>query len=206
MASDDELNPEAVVALKYQAKAMMRTRFRKLRSSIPANAIAARSTRLTERLLSLDVMRNAKHVALFYPITSRNEVDLRAVDAVLRARSGHVYYPQIDPVTRDMVFREVADIESMEERGLGFREPSSDARLADGLDVIVVPAIAVDSRGHRIGYGAGFYDRAIPRYAPPAVTIAVVFDFQLAADVPDTEGDERVSWIVTDTKSLEIER
>jgi 5-formyltetrahydrofolate cyclo-ligase len=69
----------------------------------------------------------------------------------------------------------------------------------------VVPALAVDPRGHRVGYGAGFYDRTLPRFVPPAVSIAVAFDFQLAVEVPTTEGDVAVSWIVTDARELRAE-
>ena len=72
--------------------------------------------------------------------------------------------------------------------------------------MIVVPALAVDPRGHRIGYGAGYYDRTLPRFAPPAVRRAVAFDFQLVAEVPSTEGDVAVDWIVTDARALRAER
>ncbi|HEY5239824.1 MAG TPA: 5-formyltetrahydrofolate cyclo-ligase, partial [Polyangiaceae bacterium] len=60
-------------------------------------------------------------------------------------------------------------------------------------------------RGHRIGYGAGYYDRALPRFAPPAVSVTVLFDFQLVAEVPTTDGDVTVDWIVTDTRVMKAE-
>jgi 5-formyltetrahydrofolate cyclo-ligase len=68
-----------------------------------------------------------------------------------------------------------------------------------------VPALAADPRGHRIGYGAGYYDRALPSYVPPAATFVVVFDFQLLAEVPCTEGDVPVDRIVTDARTLQAE-
>jgi 5-formyltetrahydrofolate cyclo-ligase len=106
-----------------------------------------------------------------------------------------------------MTFRFVARPEAMQEQGLGFREPTpSDPEAAPGeLDAIVVPALAVDPRGHRIGYGAGFYDRALARFAPPATAIAVGFDFQLVAEAPETEGDVPVAWIVTDARAMRAE-
>ncbi len=201
-----ELDPEAVAVFRRQAKALMRKRSRALRASMPKGAIAARSAELAKRLLSLPAIERAASVALFYPIVEKNEVDLRAVDAALRARGVRVSYPSIDPETRTMVFREVADPEAMTELGMGFRDPGPGAPLAEALDVIVVPALAVDARGHRIGYGAGFYDRALARYAPPARAIAVAFDFQLAAEIPETEGDVPVDEIVTDAKVLQVPR
>ena len=85
---------------------------------------------------------------------------------------------------------------------MGFEEPPADAPEPDALDVIVVPALAVEPRGYRLGYGAGFYDRALPEWTP-AVTLAVAFDFQLLAEVPVTPGDVAVRWIVTDSRSFE---
>ena len=94
----------------------------------------------------------------------------------------------------------------MEERGLGFREPGAEAPEALALDVIVVPALQIDGRGHRIGYGAGFYDGALPRYAPPALAVGVAFTFQLIAEVPVTDGDVALGLVVTDDQVLDPER
>ena len=68
---------------------------------------------------------------------------------------------------------------------------------------MVVPAIAVDPTGHRIGYGAGYYDRTLPRFAPPAVSIAVAFDWQLVAEVPAMPDDIRCAAVVTDTRTID---
>src|SRR5262245_5948811 len=143
-------------------------------------------------------------VALFYPIEGRNEVDLRPLDAALRDRGARVAYPWIDSETRVMTFRFVADPEAMEERGLGFREPAEGDEEALRLDIIVVPALQIDPRGHRIGYGAGFYDRALPRFAPPALKVGVAYDFQVIPEVPITEGDVALDVVITDVRTFDI--
>jgi len=198
-----DMDPEMENVLRYRAKALLRQRARSLRNAIPRGAIAARSARIVERLAGLPSMTEASTVALFYPIEGRNEVDLRALDERLRGQGKRVAYPSIDPDTREMTFRFVDDLATLEERGLGFCEPLPDAPEAASLDVIVVPALQLDLRGNRIGYGAGFYDRTLPRFAPPAHSIAVVFSFQLIAEVPTTEGDVPISLIVTDERTLE---
>ena len=92
----------------------------------------------------------------------------------------------------------------MESHGFGFREPSlgDPRRRRTSSTSSWCPALAVDPRGHRIGYGAGYYDRALPRYAPPAITIAVAFDFQLVAEAPNSTFDIPVAWVVTDTRAM----
>jgi 5-formyltetrahydrofolate cyclo-ligase len=199
---------EAETYLRHKVKAELRKRLRAVRHTAPAEACAQRSRKIVAQLEALAVLQPARAVALFWPIEAKHEVDLRALDASLRARGVTVAYPSIDDETREMTFRVVTDVALLEERGMGFAEPSPDSPVcARGeLDVIVVPAIAIDPRGHRIGYGAGFYDRTLPHLVPPAVTVGVAYDYQLVADVPDTEGDVPVDWIVTDGRVLSAER
>lgn len=193
--------------LRRRVKAELRKRMRGLRSTLPASARAERSGKIVERLATLEPLATARAVALFWPIEERREVDLRALDPVLRARGVRVAYPGVDPETRAMTFRFVARPDAMQEQGLGFREPApSEPEAAPGeLDAIVVPALAVDPRGHRIGYGAGYYDRTLTRFVPPATAVAVAFDFQLVAEAPETEGDVPVAWVVTDARAMRAE-
>lgn len=198
----DDIEPEALAELRRRAKAALRKRARAVRSSMPRSAIQERSARIAARVEALPVVQSASTIALFWPIEDRNEVDLTALDVRLRAANKRIAYPAIDPETRVMTFRFVDDPTRMEERGLGFREPDASAPEATELDVVVVPALGVDERGHRIGYGAGFYDRALPRFAPPATSIAVAFAFQLLVEVPCSENDVPVALVVTEERTI----
>ena len=194
----EELDAEAIKVLAYRAKAELRKRARALRNTIPTSAIAERSAKIVARLEALPQVQQAKRVALFWPIEGRNEVDLRALGENLKTRGVSVAFPSIDPDTRVMTFRYPPNAGAMEERGLGFAEPAYDDPEATELDVVVVPALGLDASGNRIGYGAGYYDRTLPRFCPPALAIAVAFDFQLLVEVPTTEGDVQVDIVVTD--------
>jgi len=203
--TDAEAQAQANEALARRVKVELRKRMRSVRGTTPLSAIAERSARIVDRLSAHEPFAKAMSVALFWPIVERHEVDLRALDPALRARGVAVAYPSIDPDTRAMTFR-FALPEHLAERGMLFEEPPPEAPEADALDLIVVPALAVDARGHRIGYGAGFYDRTLPRFAPPARTVVVAFDWQLVVEVPVTEGDVPVDAIVTDARVLDAER
>ena len=183
----------------------LRKRLRGVRAAMPFEACADRSARIVARVEALASIQSARSVALFWPIVERREVDLRPLDTALRARGVSVAYPWIDPETRAMTFR-FATTQELEERGFGFCEPLLPAPEAPrgGLDAILVPAIAIDPTGHRIGYGAGFYDRTIPLFAPPAVTLGVAYDFQLLAEIPFTEHDVPLSFVVTDERTLDV--
>jgi 5-formyltetrahydrofolate cyclo-ligase len=196
------MHRDAETALRHGAKAMMRKRARALRGSMPSQALAARSARICERLLDLASFRGKPRVALFWPIEGRNEVDLRSIDVELRRRGGSIHYPSIDPEDRRMCFRLVSDVAELVDRGMRFCEPPPQAPEAEALDVIVVPGLMFDARGYRIGYGGGYYDRTLPAHCPPATAIGVAYDFQLAADVPNTEGDVPVDALVTDSRVI----
>lgn len=197
-AIDEEL-------LRRKMKAELRKRLRGLRKTTPTSSISARSIKIIAHVEEMDVVRAAKSIALFWPIIERHEVDLRVFDKLLRQRRVRVAYPSIERGTNAMSFRFVDDPKSMQDAGFGFLEPAKDAPLAarGEIDVILAPALAVDPRGHRLGYGAGYYDRTLPAYVPPATSIAVSFDFQLLAEIPSTDTDVPVQWIVTDTRVLE---
>jgi 5-formyltetrahydrofolate cyclo-ligase len=200
---ESRLPPEETI--RVRVKAELRKRLRGVRATMPLDACARRSAEIVRRLEAHDLVRAARSVALFWPIVERHEVDLRPLDASLRARGAKVAYPSIDPETRVMTFR-FASPSELEERGLGFAEPpptSLEAARGD-LDLLVVPAIAIDPVGHRIGYGAGFYDRTILRFAPPATAIGVAYDFQLIAEVPFTEHDVPLHHVVTDAREMAI--
>jgi 5-formyltetrahydrofolate cyclo-ligase len=192
-------------ALRRRVKAELRKRLRALRKTLPLAACRDRSARIVGRLAELEPVTRARSVALFWPLEDRHEVDLRALDATLRERGARVAYPAVDGDDgATLSFRFVGSLDDMIEGAFGVREPSpAELTAAPGeLDVIIVPALALDPRGHRIGYGKGFYDRTLGAFAPPAVTVGVVYDFQLLAEVPETAGDVPVDHVVTDARHL----
>lgn len=206
MASNESLDPEASAVLAQRAKAMLRKRARKLRGAVPRAAILKRSAALCQRLLQLMPDRPGLRVALFRAIQSRNEVELDELDSALRARGAGVFYPACVPETGTLAFRDPGSLEAMQPGAYGILEPDPQLPEATALDWLIVPALLVDPRGHRLGYGAGFYDRALPRFCPPGRAVVVAFDFQLAADLPVEPWDVPCDTLVTDARVLEAAR
>lgn len=200
----DDLDPAAVEIIARRAKTELRKRARGVRKSSSKAALDARSQEIVARLLDMPAVNDARHVAIFDAIVGRNEVELASFGQALRGRGVHTHYPAIDPETRNMVFRDPGDPEAMQEYGFGFREPDPTLPATTKLDVVIVPALRADGRGHRLGYGAGYYDRTLPVYCPPATSIIVVFDFELAPELPLTEGDFPCDWVVTDKRSIQV--
>lgn len=82
----------------------------------------------------------------------------------------------------------------------GIQEPLPSAPAVEP-DVLLVPLLAVDARGNRLGYGGGFYDRTIARLRAlkPVVAIGVAFDEQWVDEVPAAAYDQRLEWVLTPT-------
>ena len=199
-----DFDPETVAELGRRAKVALRKRAKSVRAAIPESAAIERSRAIVERLCDLDVVKAARTIALFDAMLAKREVDPRAIDPWARARGASVVYPSMDRASWTMTFRDPGDPATMTDRGFGFAEPDPSVAEAETIDVIVTPALLVDGRGNRLGYGGGFYDRALSRYRPPAVAVCVVYPFQLAADLPTGPGDVPVDVIVTDQKVIDL--
>lgn len=185
-----------------QAKRQIRARMQSLRGALPASAVAARSARIIAHLKELPALQGAGGVALFWPIFGKQEIDLRPLDAELRARGVRLYYPFMTPTDSGFRtgFRLLEDPARLESRGRGFMEPPASAPEAarGDVDVVVVPALAASPSGHRIGYGIGYYDVTLPDVCPPATAVIVVFSFQLLGELPHDAGDFGCQMVVTD--------
>lgn len=191
-------------ALRLQAKEELRRRMRSVRGAIPADARAARSRAMVERVLGLDEYARAKVVAGYVAV--RSEADPAAVLARALADGKRVALPRVD-ANGALVFHDWSDGRTLVESELGILEPAEDSPVLapSEIDLVLVPALAADARGHRIGSGRGFYDRALPLLTR-AHAVAYVYDFQLLAEIPDTEGDACVDRVLTDRKTLVVQR
>ena len=137
-------------------------------------------------------------VSGFWPM--RSEADIRPLMFALRERGARLAIPAIlDKVT--IVFRELIRGAEMIDMGFGTVGPGPEAEVLDP-SLMLVPLAAFDGRGHRIGYGAGYYDRAIAglseRGRKPRL-VGIAFDCQLADLVPDEPHDVALDDILTES-------
>jgi 5-formyltetrahydrofolate cyclo-ligase len=208
--------------LRMRAKVELRKSVQRVRSTTPAAAKHARSDAIRVRLREARVYEGARSIALFRPIGQKGEVDTGGIDEDARAAGLRVAYPVLDeppaPATDDepppppvMSFRwvDVASEASFVERGNGFPEPTS-TELAEpaAIDLVIVPGLAFDPAGNRLGYGKGFYDRFLAQHrnaSPHGRTIGICFDFQVLVEIPVTEHDIPVSMVVTDVRTFQAD-
>jgi 5-formyltetrahydrofolate cyclo-ligase len=206
-ASDSEGEKRYEDELRFRAKRELRKRMRSVRATIPPAAIAQRSRSIIDRLVTLDAWPSAKTVALFMSLP--DEVQLAELIRIAREEHKRVALPVVIEGATALTFRAPFDgavDHAMVTSPFGIQEPAEDAPTVapEEIDLVIVPALAIDPRGHRIGYGAGFYDHTLTLMTR-ALRVAVAFDFQLIAEVPIRADDVPVTWIVTDARVMRAE-
>jgi 5-formyltetrahydrofolate cyclo-ligase len=137
-------------------------------------------------------------VSGFWPM--RSEVDVRPLMFALREKGARLCVPAILDRTT-MVFRELVRGAPMVDMGFGTLGPGPEAEVLDP-SLMLVPLAAFDRRGHRIGYGAGYYDRAVARLLERGQgprLIGVAFDCQEVARVPNEPHDVVIPEILTES-------
>ncbi len=168
------------------------------RRHLAAATCLGRSLAAQRQLLALPEFEAASTLALYCPI--RNEVFTEEIFACASRRGKRVAYPRVREA--QMEFVAVADPSALVPGAFGILEPTGEDLLpVAALDLIVVPGVAFDRGGHRLGYGKGFYDRAL-RNASGAVLVGFCFDFQLVDALPAEAHDVRMDMVVTDERTL----
>ena len=183
--------------LFMHAKRELRTRMQSLRNVLPKSARADRSARACRLICELPEFAAARTVAGY--VAMRKELDVgAALEAATRAGK-RVVLPRIHD--DGLTFHLHQPGEALTENDWGVLEPAAAAEqvaLAD-IDLLLVPALALDLRGMRLGYGKSFYDRLLAKAR--GVSVGVVYDFQLLAELPNEAHDVPVQRIVTDGRS-----
>jgi 5-formyltetrahydrofolate cyclo-ligase len=197
-----ELDEAGEQALRVRAKAELRERMRGLRRVLPEAACAARSRALCERLIALPEFERARVIVGY--AAYRKEADVAFALRAGEQAGKTIGLVRVEPENALGVHRHRSG-EALVENAYGILEPAADAPEIElaRLDLILVPALAADERGHRIGYGQGYYDRFLPR-VPRAFKVVVAYDFQLLAETPNTHADVALDCVVTDERVLRV--
>ena len=151
------------------------------------------------RLLALPAVISAVVVGLYVALPG--EVEMSDLEAALMSMGRGICVPAFDPARGGYALALVSVDTNYIEAPFGLREPE-DPVWADPatLGCVVVPGVAFDEAGRRIGHGGGHYDRMLAETS--AVKIGVAFDFQVFEEVPGEAHDVTMDIIITPTRAL----
>jgi 5-formyltetrahydrofolate cyclo-ligase len=170
-----------------------------LRDSHPKEERERKDAKIRKLLLSLPEFRRAKRI-LFY-VSVRSEVDTRAMISESMRMGKKVAVPITEAETRSLSISELDETnKDMEPGAFEIPEPSYPIIISpESIDLMVIPGVAFDRSGNRIGYGMGFYDRFLSDLRKDIPRIALAYGFQIVSGIPGYSGDVRMHKIVTES-------
>lgn len=154
-----------------------------------------------QKLLELDEYLCSACIALYAPL--QNEIDTALIGEIALADGKRVLYPLV--CGQEMVFRQIEGHHQLAPGSFGILEPCAvgDDHLADAADLIVVPGVAFDVSGHRIGFGKGYYDRFLHSPSLKATLVGFCHDFQVTADlIPADHHDIQMDMLITESRII----
>jgi 5-formyltetrahydrofolate cyclo-ligase len=179
-----------------QRKRAIRREVISRRDALPAEARADASARIAATVMELPEVRDARTVMVFWSFGS--EVDTAPLIERLFAADRRVVLPRVEDEDVVAVVYLAGDevaaaaFGAMQPTGATVVEPSE-------VDLVIVPGVAFDRQGRRVGYGGGYYDRFLPRTRADVPAIAIAFSQQVVdGTLPAASFDRRVDAIVTE--------
>lgn len=182
-------------------KDTLRRELLEARGRLSAEEVAERSKVIEEYLLNLESFKGARKLALYAPF--RNEVLTERLFSEARSRGKEVFYPRVERTVekgRHLEFHRVDERGELEEGSYEIHEPLNGTSPVhpEEFDLIVVPGVAFDRWGSRLGYGKGYYDRVLKSVR--CSIIGLGYDLQLLTErLPREAHDVPVTGVITES-------
>jgi 5-formyltetrahydrofolate cyclo-ligase len=184
------------------AKAALRRRLAAARAARPDDQQSEAGRLLRDAVLSFPAAEMAGTIAAYLSIGS--EPDTRRLVYAFWKRGAYVLLPLLRP-DNDLDWASYEGPDSLAAGPRGLLEPTEPPRGLAAIasaDLVIVPALAADRRGYRLGRGGGSYDRALARVGGSVPTIALLYDDELLAEVPVGEHDQRVRLVAQPAQGI----
>jgi 5-formyltetrahydrofolate cyclo-ligase len=189
-------------ALIDEEKAIIRRDAMTRRNALPADLRAQAAEALAARPFPVAVAPGVI-VSGFMPLKS--EINPLPLMRKLATAGARLALPAIDQRGKPLIMRAFAFGDELDTGQWGIREPKPEAGEV-APDIMLVPLLAFDRNGNRIGYGAGYYDMTIAKYraTKPVIAIGIAYAAQEIAEVPVTERDARLDLVLTERETLDL--
>lgn len=155
--------------------------------------------KIINKFMSLATYRYAHTLLLYYPV--KNEIDVIPIIENALASGKRVALPRCEAKGSVMYYHYINSLDDLVDGRFGIKEPREDAELFDrenlgGPCAVIIPALAYDRSGYRLGYGKGFYDRYFS--SPGISTVGLIYSDFLAAKLPHGRYDIAVDLLVSE--------
>lgn len=185
-------------------KKSLRNEILNRRKSLSKESLVEKSSEISKLLFSTDNYKNSKYIMCY--IDFRNEVKTEEIIKTALYEGKNIIIPISVVETRQLILSQLFDFDKELEAGTyGILEPKKEFIREvnpELIDLVLMPGVAFDRRGYRIGYGGGYYDRFLTRIEKSVPKIALAFDLQIVPHVREGRYDVPVDYIITENEII----
>jgi 5-formyltetrahydrofolate cyclo-ligase len=182
------------------SKTVLRKEMKQKRQMLDLAQRMRASQSIMNRLHELVPIHNARTIMGYAAI--QNEVDMTPFLEAQQQLGKTILLPRVH--ADQLVAVEWQGWQKTELSSFGIREPLGEVYPLADIDVVLVPGLAFDGRGHRLGFGRGFYDRFLPNLRQDAFKCGICYEFQVVDSILPHAADIPMHWIVTEQSELVI--
>ena len=187
---------------------MLKQDILKKRESLKLEEIQKKSSEIRSSLYSLPIFKAAKNI-MFY-LSFNNEVDTQVIiKELLIKKEKTIIVPFVLKNNPILQLSELKNFNELEPKTFGILEPKKSYIREfnhEKLDIVLIPGMVFDIKGHRIGYGYGYYDRFLKKLKSHKKKIGLAYDFQVFDKIPEEQHDVPVDIIVTETRIIKCRK
>jgi 5-formyltetrahydrofolate cyclo-ligase len=175
-----------------------------LRDAMPPAARAAASIAILQRVVALPEYMNAKVVLTYMGFGT--EIETQWFLERIVADGKIAVLPRVDRASQSLILHSASGVAELMTSKWGIREPSNDAPVMPiaNVDFVLMPGVAFDRTGNRLGYGRGYYDKLIAAANPALTRVAAGYGCQIVDRVPVDSHDQKVQRIITENEIIAL--
>lgn len=187
-------------------KKEFRRRVIECRDKLSQTEITAKSSLIAGQLYEMSAYEKAERIMFFVSFGSEVATRSMVEEAINYGKT--VLVPKAVPKTRELIPSKLFNWhDDLAPGAYGIPEPHQAALRPQSpsiIDLLIVPGVAFDLKGNRLGYGGGYYDRFFSLLREDVPLVALVFDCQIRVDLPVDEWDRRVDYIITEKRIIDV--
>ena len=179
-------------------KSEIRKRIISLRNSLTEEELKKANNIITDKVINSDFYKNAKSIFIYISFGSEvNTIDI--INNALKCNK-EIYVPKTNKMKKEMEAIRIHNLDNMSVDKWGILEPNNvdENLIGTKFDLIIMPGVAFDKGGNRIGYGGGYYDKYISKYQHKTTLLALAYNIQIVESIESDEHDIKVDCIIAD--------
>ncbi len=184
-----------------ESKLQLYNRMMATRRELKPEFVSETSAAIQKRVLLMQEYRTSLRIGLYAPFDNEVRTDLLFTEGDKHRKES--YYPTVDEKHGRLMFYRITDLGDLKPGYAGIFEPAGTIRKlrdVNTLEALIVPGVAFDLRGGRLGFGKGFYDKCLQEFR--GKRIALAYEFQIVPELPTAVRGQKVDWIVTESRVI----